>query len=101
MGKKKKTKKSKKEKKDKNILFEIKLKIAKKKDFLEIDRYEKRNGKQIKVYKQINGMPYWLINSKGDVENKNYILNEETDLKSFSNYLVRKQVLIPKTPFHE
>lgn len=66
--------------------------MAKKKDFLEIDSYLE-GGK--KKWKQKNGVPYWLINSKGIVENKNYILNEDTEKLSFATYLLNEQVLIP------
>lgn len=93
-----KKKKPKKEKKAKSKIFEhgIMLKIAKKQDFLEIDEYTTQDGKGRKSWKIIKGFPFWLINSKGQIENKNYILDKYTDLQTFSDWLVREQVLILK-----
>jgi hypothetical protein len=37
-----------------------------------------------------------MYNSKGEIENDFYILDEDTDMSAFSEYLVRQQILIPK-----
>lgn len=95
MGKKKEKKKKSKKKKVKPIIHPVKLRLGKKTDFLELDKYE---GKK-KVWKPRFGLPYWMINSKGKIENKPYILDEDTDLKEFSNYLVREQILVPISIF--
>lgn len=71
----------------------LKLKVAKSKDLLELDGYKKGGAK---VWKLRNGFPFWLINSKGKIENKNYILNEDTDPADIGNWLARQQILIPK-----
>lgn len=70
-------------------------------DFLELDRYEKIPGKdkKKKVWKPRVGLPYWMFNSKGEIENKNYLLTEDTDFAEFSNYLVREQILVPISIF--
>lgn len=97
MGKKsKKAKKQKKSKKVKLFKKEIVLRLASKKDFLEVEKIEKRNGKDVKVWKIREGIPYWCINSKGEIENKNYILDENTDLEHFNILLLREQVLVTK-----
>lgn len=53
-------------------------------------------GKEVfkKVWKPRFGFPYWLYNSEGVIENKNYILDENTDLEDFKIYLNNEQVLI-------
>jgi len=89
----------KKKKKLKKISHQINLRIATKTDFLELEKYTQKKGKRIKKWKMITGFPYWLYNSKGKIENKNYILNENTDLSSFSDYLLRNQVLILTSKF--
>lgn len=95
MSKKTKKKKSKKKgKKAKKINHKIDLRIAKMMDFLEVDQYKVKKGKNVKSWKVMNGIPYWLYNSKKEIENKNYILNENTDLEDFRDYLNREQILI-------
>tara|TARA_B100000953_G_scaffold300250_1_gene304414 strand:+ start:8296 stop:8481 length:186 start_codon:yes stop_codon:yes gene_type:complete len=42
-----------------------------------------------------NGLPYWMINSKGEIENRNYILSDQTDAEEFGDYMKRGQILIP------
>ena len=92
MAKKKKKQKSKKNSINEIFTQEIKFKIALKKDFLEV---EKRldNGKV--KWKPIEGIPYWLINSKGGIDNKNLIFDSDTDLQQFGIWLHHQQVLIP------
>lgn len=95
MAKEKKSKKKKqKEKKPKikAINFEIQLRVAKQVDFLELDKYLE-GGK--KKWKARHGLPYWLINSKGVIENDCYVLDEHTNTSDFADWLVREQVLIP------
>lgn len=69
----------------------IQLKKAIKGDFLEVERI---NPAGKKVWKLIYGMPYWMINSKGIIENKNYRTTEATNLKSFGEYLKNEQIFI-------
>jgi len=75
----------------------IKLRIAKRKDFLEFDKY-KEDGKTRK-YKMKLGVPYWMINSKSKIENHVYIVDPHTDLKSFALCLSREQILIVKSKY--
>lgn len=70
----------------------IKLKVAKKIDFLEVEKVVKGR----KVWRAITGVPYWMLDSNGEIENKNYIFDDSTDFKTFSDYLNRKQILIPR-----
>ena len=71
---------------------ELTLKIAVKKDFLSfLGRVKKKNK-----YEPKYGVPYFLINSKGEVENNNYIFTEETNIEEFNNYLLHEQILIIK-----
>lgn len=86
-----KKKKGKKAKKEKSIVLNLKLKKAKRNDFIQ-QVWGKKGKKNVPIY----GTPYWMFNSKGEIENKNYILTEETDMKSFKDYLMREQILTPK-----
>lgn len=94
---KKSKKKSKKQKKEESKVFKhpLKLRIASMVDFLQIEKYE---GKK-KVWGIIKGKPYWCLNSKGVIENKNYILDEYTDLEQFKLLLIHEQVLIPSNSY--
>lgn len=76
--------------------IKLKLKIAKTADLITLDKYVMKKGKKTKKWKTRTGFPYWIMNSKGKIENKNYILNEHTDMKYFSELLVREQIYIPK-----
>jgi hypothetical protein len=95
-NKKTKKKKPKKEKvqkvKIKTFPFEITLKLGKSTDFIELDKYGEDNKR---IFKPRLGKPYWMFNSKGVIENKNYILDEHTDLQDFKIYLMKEQILIP------
>lgn len=71
----------------------INLKEAVSKDFLEVDYMKPGGGK---AWKMIVGIPYWMKNSKGEIENKNYRTTNATDLKEFGDYLQRKQIFIPE-----
>lgn len=77
----------------KKYKVEIKLKVAQKKDLIEIDGY-KKDGK--KKWKLKTGIPFWLISSKGEIENKNYILSNETDKDDLAIWILKEQLLIPK-----
>lgn len=88
-------KKEKKLKKAKSIKHEIKLRIAKKKDFLEVDKHYIKNGKKKTKWKLRVGVPFWMYNSKGEIENKNYIMHEDFDLDDLGIYLSKEQILIP------
>ena len=97
MAKEKKKKKSKKKQSDikttdRIITAEIRFKIAVKKDFLEV---AKRLSDGKVKWKPMEGIPYWLINSKGEVDNKNLVFDSDTDLQQFGIWLVHEQVLIP------
>lgn len=96
-------KKEKKKKKNEKELYpvkikilEIKLRVARKDDFLELDRYLE-GGK--KKWKLKIGVPYWMINYAGDIENDPYILTEDTDKGNFADWLIREQILIPVKRF--
>ena len=92
MAKKKKKQEKEKSSKIKAIDFEIKLRIAVKADFLILDKYLE-GGK--KKWKLRFGLPYWLINSKGVIENDPYIIDEHTNTSDFGDFLQQKRVLIP------
>lgn len=94
--KKKKHGKNKKPKKEKNLKVEIKLKVAKRENFLVLDKYEKSGKGKKKIWMPKFGTPYWLKNSKGVVENESHVLDKHTDMESFGDYIKRGQVLIPK-----
>ena len=91
--------KSKKAKKVKKIRHKIDLRVAVKMDFLELDKYIQKDKKKVKSWKMMKGIPYWMFNSKGVIENKNYILSDDTDLEEFGSYLLREQILILTSQF--
>lgn len=72
------------------ITYPLKLKKAVKDDFLEVKRIL---GKK-RIWGLIIGIPYWMINSRGYIENKNYRTTEATDLKDFGVYLKNGQIFI-------
>lgn len=67
---------------------------AKKTDFVEFSHYDKITKKR--VFKIKHGVPFWLINSKGIIEDGSYRTHENMDIKSFQKYLLHEQVLIIK-----
>lgn len=84
-----------------NLKIEIQLKKATKKDFVKYAGQVQKTDKFGKNYMTNKylpkyGMPYWLINSKGNVEKQNYIFTENTDTSEFGKYLIGEQVLILK-----
>jgi len=70
--------------------------VALKSDFLELDKYLD-GGK--KSWKLRYGLPYWMINKDGQIENDCYILTENTDVQEFGMWLNLEQVLIPVRRF--
>lgn len=88
--------KAKKSKKDSVFVHPLKLRIAKKVDFLELDYIKSDKSKKWKPY---YGKAYWTRNSKKEIENRGYTFNEDTDLESFNTYLESKQILIPINKF--
>jgi len=70
--------------------------VAKKDDFLELERYLEGGKKKWKIRL---GLPFWLIDSKGKIENDPYIIDEHTDLKEFGNWVSKERVLIPVKRF--
>jgi hypothetical protein len=79
--------------------IEIQLKKASKKDFVvyagQVQKVAANGDKYTGAkYKPKYGMPYWLFNSKGEIEKQNYIFTENTDTNEFNEYLLREQVLI-------
>lgn len=81
--------------------IEIELVKATKKDFVKYAGQVQATTKQglkhnVSKYVPRHGMPYWLINSKGNIEPVNYIFTENTDIETFKLYLLKEQVLILK-----
>lgn len=72
--------------------LKIKLKIATRDDVLEIDTV-KSNKKKVSWKLRLR-TPYWMINSRGKIENKNYVISETTNAKEFGSYIKKKQILI-------
>ena len=61
--------------------IELKLKIATSKDFIEFSHF--KADKKSRVFKMKVGHPFWCINSKGIIEEKNYCIKEDMDKDSF------------------
>jgi hypothetical protein len=70
--------------------------VAEKDNFLELERYLEKGKKKWKLR---FGLPYWLKDSKGEIENDPYILDEHTDTKEFAAWISKKRVLIPVKRF--
>ena len=66
----------------------ITLEPATKRDFIELVKPGE--------YKVRLGVPYWLYNSKGIIEHKNYITNHNTSFKQLADYFAREQILTIK-----
>jgi len=71
----------------------IKLRQATSEDFFEVDYIKEGGGK---AWKLKTGQPYWMKNSKGVIENKNYRTTEATNLETLGDYVKRKQIFIPE-----
>ena len=80
-------------KKRKKYKTTITLQVASKEDLVEIDRITP-SGK--KIWKLREGLPFWLINSKGEIENRNYILSNNIDKEDLGLWMLHEQLLIPK-----
>lgn len=74
------------------VIEKLKLRKATKKDFIEFSHL--KADKKGKVYKMKYGMPYWLLNSKGEIESCPYRTHENMDMQEFQIYMVHEQVLI-------
>lgn len=70
----------------------IQLELAKKTDFVELVKSGKKPEYKIRL-----GVPYWLLNSKGIIEHKTYITNNNTSFKQLANYFARQQILTIKS----
>ena len=70
-------------------------------DFKEIDYYKDMGyGNQQKaMYKMRLGIPYWLVNSKGELETHPYRTTLETDADAIAYYLKTDRIFIIKNPF--
>jgi hypothetical protein len=72
--------------------IELKLKVATSKDFIEFSHF--KADKKSRVFKMKIGYPFWLINSNGIIEEKNYCIKEDMDKDEFKILLMREQVLV-------
>lgn len=69
----------------------ITLELANKMDFLELVTSHPKPEYKIRI-----GVPYWLYNSKGIIEHKNYITSRNTSFKQLADYFARQQILTIK-----
>jgi len=69
---------------------ELELEHASKKDFANVINSRK------KEYQVRLGVPFWLINSKGEIEKRNYITNESTTFSKLNEWFNSKQILTIK-----
>ncbi len=83
------------------IKIEIELVIAQADDLKEVDYFKDLGygAPKQKVMKMSLGIPYWLINSKGEIEPKPYKTSENSDAKEIAFYLKEERLLIAKNPF--
>ena len=72
--------------------IELKLKIAKQEDFIEFSHF--KADKKSRVFKMKLGHPFWCINSKGIIEEKNYCIKEDMDKDEFKILLMHEQILV-------
>ena len=72
--------------------IELKLKVATSKDFIEFSHF--KADKKSRVFKMKVGHPFWCINSKGIIEEKNYCIREDMDKTEFKILLMHEQVLV-------
>jgi|GEM_PF-2922646 len=73
-------------------VIKLKLKVATSKDFIEFSHF--KADKKSRVFKMKVGHPFWLINSKGIIEEKNYCIKEDMDKDEFKILLMHEQVLV-------
>ena len=74
----------------------ITLVHANKRDFLELV-----TSKPKPEYKVRLGVPYWLFNHKGEIEEKNYITNENTTFDKLKELFLREQILTIKDRWNQ
>lgn len=74
-------------------LYKITLELehANKRDFAELITSDPKPEYKVRI-----GVPYWLFNHKGEIEQKNYITNENTTFSKLNEYFSRKQILTIK-----
>jgi len=72
--------------------IELKLRIATSNDFIELSHY--KADRKSKVFKLRIGQPFWCINSKGVIEQKNYCTKEGMDKVQFKILLMHEQILV-------
>lgn len=84
----------------KKIEITIELVPATPDDLKELD-YWKDLGDNVfkKVMKIKVGIPYWVINSKQEIEPFPYRTTLDTDVEMLANYLNENRILIAKNPF--
>jgi len=78
--------------KNKEHFLKLKLKIAKQEDFIEFSHF--KADKKSRVFKMKLGHPFWCINSKGIIEERNYCIKEYMDKDSFRLLLSNEQILV-------
>ena len=77
---------------NKEHFLKLKLKIAKQEDFIEFSHF--KADKKSRVFKMKLGHPFWCINSKGIIEEKNYCIKEHMDKDTFRLLLSNEQILV-------
>jgi uncharacterized FlgJ-related protein len=77
---------------NKEHFLKLKLKIAKQEDFIEFSHF--KADKKSRVFKMKLGHPFWCINSKGIIEERNYCIKEDMDKDEFKILLMHEQVLV-------
>jgi hypothetical protein len=73
-------------------VIRLKLKVATSKDFIEFSHF--KADKKSRVFKMKVGHPFWCINSKGIIEEKNYCIKEDMDKDEFKILLMHEQILV-------
>ena len=73
-------------------VIKLKLKVATSKDFIQFSHF--KADKKSRVFKMKVGHPFWLINSKGIIEEKNYCIKEDMDKDEFKILLMHEQILV-------
>ena len=79
-------------KEHKEHVINLKLKVATSKDFIEFSHF--KADKKSRVFKMKVGHPFWCINSKGIIEEKNYCIKEDMDKDEFKILLMHEQILV-------
>ncbi len=77
--------------------IELKLRLAKREDFIKVTRINPDGTKKFGI---IEGIPFWLYNSKGEIENRHYITRNDKDfLMDMATWITREQILIPEESY--